>query len=205
MLSSRGTSLRAGDFLIQRFKALETSVIDGNWVRARHHEIVPEEGVGLAPLAERRQKQGLDSAASDGANMERRRVSRQVDAQTSAPSQVPKLKSETAKIEGSQKRQGLRQAAVVDQQVGDASSGGVSRMWTKEPPLEKEVDISSAQGALSANNSWSRADAAASLHHLQKTAEGGLSVETLGVACYRGTGVAPWRFRSRNAADLVHD
>ena len=88
----------------------------------------------------------------------------------STPSQVPKLKSETVKIEGSQKRQGLRQAAVVDRQVGDASSGGVSRMWTKEPLLEK-VDISCAQGALSANNSWSRADAAASLHHLQKAAQ----------------------------------
>ena len=40
--------LRAGDLLIQRFKTLETSVIDGTWSRARHHELIPEEGVGLA-------------------------------------------------------------------------------------------------------------------------------------------------------------
>ena len=47
-----GDVLRAGDLLIQRFKALETSVIDGSWSLARHHELVPEEGVGLASAAE---------------------------------------------------------------------------------------------------------------------------------------------------------
>ena len=48
-----GDVLRAGDLLIQRFKALETSVIDGTWARARHHELIPEEGVGLASAEER--------------------------------------------------------------------------------------------------------------------------------------------------------
>ena len=48
-----GDVLRAGDLLIQRFKALENSVIDGTWSRARHHELMPEEGVGLASAAER--------------------------------------------------------------------------------------------------------------------------------------------------------
>ena len=48
-----GNVLRAGDLLIQRFKALETSVIDGTWLRARHHELIPEESVGLASAAER--------------------------------------------------------------------------------------------------------------------------------------------------------
>jgi len=48
-----GDSARAGDLLIQRFKALETSVMDGNWTMARHHELIPEEGVGLASDAER--------------------------------------------------------------------------------------------------------------------------------------------------------
>ena len=47
-----GDVLRAGD-LIQRFKALETSVIDGTWWRTRHHELIQEEGVGLASAAER--------------------------------------------------------------------------------------------------------------------------------------------------------
>ena len=48
-----GDALRAGDLLIQRFKALETSVVDGTWSRARHHELIPEEGVALASAAER--------------------------------------------------------------------------------------------------------------------------------------------------------
>ena len=47
-----GDVLRAGDLLIQRFKALETSVIDGTWARARQHELIPEEGVGLASSEE---------------------------------------------------------------------------------------------------------------------------------------------------------
>ena len=51
--------------------------------------------------------------------------------------------------------------------------------------LEEEVGISCAQAALSANNSWSRGDAAASVQHLQKTAKGGLSVETLAVHVLR--------------------
>ena len=48
-----GNVLRAGDLLIQRSKALETSVIDSTWSRAQHHELIPEEGVGLASAAER--------------------------------------------------------------------------------------------------------------------------------------------------------
>ena len=47
-----GDVLRAGDLLIQRFKALETSVIDATWLRARHHELISEESVGLASAAE---------------------------------------------------------------------------------------------------------------------------------------------------------
>ena len=55
-----GNVLRAGDLLIQRFKALETSVIDGTWLRARHHELIPEEGVGLASAAERQATSRLE-------------------------------------------------------------------------------------------------------------------------------------------------
>ena len=47
--------------------------------------------------------------------------------------------------------------------------------------MEEEVCISYAQAALSANNSWSAADAAISLKQLQKASEGGLSVSTLGM------------------------
>ena len=48
-----GDVLLAGYLLIQRFKALETSVIDGTWPRARHHELIPEDGAGLASAAQR--------------------------------------------------------------------------------------------------------------------------------------------------------
>ena len=97
-----GDVLRAGDLLIQRFKALETSVIDGTWLRARHHELIREEGVGLASAAERQaisrlelqrrkltevvsKKQGIGSAAQAESSLEERRVSRQVKALRSIP------------------------------------------------------------------------------------------------------------------------
>ena len=48
-----GDSMRTADLLIQRFKALETSVSDGSWSLARHLELIPEEGVGLTSPAER--------------------------------------------------------------------------------------------------------------------------------------------------------
>ena len=48
-----GDSMRTADLLIQRFKAVETSVSDGSWSLARHLELIPEEGVGLTSPAER--------------------------------------------------------------------------------------------------------------------------------------------------------
>ena len=48
-----GDSMRTADLLIQRFKAVETSVTDGSWSLARHLELIPEEGVGLTSPAER--------------------------------------------------------------------------------------------------------------------------------------------------------
>ena len=41
-----GDVLRAGDLLVQRFKALETSVIDGTWARARHGLSMPRSRSG---------------------------------------------------------------------------------------------------------------------------------------------------------------
>ena len=52
-------------------------------------------------------------------------------------------------------------------------------------PWKKIVDVSSAQARLSADEAWSKADTAASLRHLQKATEGGLSVESLGVHVLR--------------------
>ena len=48
-----GDNMRTADILIQRFKAVETSVSDGSWSLARHLELIPEEGVGLTSPAER--------------------------------------------------------------------------------------------------------------------------------------------------------
>ena len=42
-----------GDLLVQRFKAVQTSVIDGNWSLAQRHEIVPPDDAGLATPTER--------------------------------------------------------------------------------------------------------------------------------------------------------
>ena len=66
--------------------------------------------------------------------------------------------------------------------------------------MEEEVGISCAHAALSANNPWSRADAAASRQHLQKTAEGGLSVETLEVHVLRAVAA-----RASPLGDLVRE
>ena len=48
-----GNGTRTGDLLIQRFKALEASVVEGSWATARHHELIPEDGVGIASIAEK--------------------------------------------------------------------------------------------------------------------------------------------------------
>ena len=37
-----------GDTLMQRFQALEQSIVDGNWHQAKHMEIIPDTTLGLA-------------------------------------------------------------------------------------------------------------------------------------------------------------
>ena len=66
--------------------------------------------------------------------------------------------------------------------------------------MEEEVCISYAQAALSANNSWSAADAAISLKQLQKASEGGLSVSTLGMHVLRAVAT-----RASPLGDLVRE
>ena len=53
--------------------------------------------------------------------------------------------------------------------------------WPGRATLEEIVDVRSARARLSADEAWSKADTTASLRHLQKATEGGLSVESLGV------------------------
>ena len=43
----------AGDILVQRWKAVETAVCDGNWLLARHQELLPQQDVGLTLDTER--------------------------------------------------------------------------------------------------------------------------------------------------------
>jgi hypothetical protein len=50
----RGELPELADLLSQRFKALETSVVEGNWNLARRMELVPEQPAGLASYSERR-------------------------------------------------------------------------------------------------------------------------------------------------------
>eukprot|EP00972_Heterocapsa_arctica_P088461 13043060-Heterocapsa_arctica.AAC.1 len=38
---------RAGDILVQRFKALEVSNGEGGWSMGRHYELIPPDAVGL--------------------------------------------------------------------------------------------------------------------------------------------------------------
>ena len=42
-----------GDLLIQRLKAIETSVNDGNWNMAMHLELIPSQDVTLVSTSER--------------------------------------------------------------------------------------------------------------------------------------------------------
>ena len=74
------------------------------------------------------------------------------------------------------------------QRGGTSESAGRKsgpQAWPGRPTLEEIVDVSSAQARLSADEAWSKADTAASLRHLQKATEGGLSVESLGVHVLR--------------------
>lgn len=48
-----GDQVRAADLLVQRFKALEASIIDGNWSVARHMELIPDSTRGLTGTTER--------------------------------------------------------------------------------------------------------------------------------------------------------
>ena len=44
---------QVADLLMQRFKAVEASVIDGDWTSARHLELLPRSGVGLTSMKEK--------------------------------------------------------------------------------------------------------------------------------------------------------
>jgi hypothetical protein len=41
-----------GDLLMQRFKAVEQKVIDGDWGTASHLELLPDRLIGLTPMSE---------------------------------------------------------------------------------------------------------------------------------------------------------
>jgi len=49
----RGDSARAADILMQRFKAVETASMDGNWAIAKHLELLPPTAVTAVPVQER--------------------------------------------------------------------------------------------------------------------------------------------------------
>jgi len=49
----RGEKARAGDILMQRFRAIEMAVADGNWSLAQHLELIPDQAVCSVPLGMR--------------------------------------------------------------------------------------------------------------------------------------------------------
>ena len=49
----RGESAKAGDILMQRFRAAEMAVSDGHWTLAQHLELIPETVVSSVPLGMR--------------------------------------------------------------------------------------------------------------------------------------------------------
>jgi hypothetical protein len=49
----RGEAAHAGDILMQRFRAIETSISDGHWSLAQHLELIPEATVCSIPLGMR--------------------------------------------------------------------------------------------------------------------------------------------------------
>jgi len=49
----RGEPAKAGDILMQRFRAAEMAVSDGHWTLAQHLELIPETTVSSVPLGMR--------------------------------------------------------------------------------------------------------------------------------------------------------
>ena len=130
-------------------------------------------------------------------------MSRQVEALGSIPPEVAELSRRKQKLVVlREKRKELRQAAAVDRKLESTESGvgGEEAAKTQTRKVFLKPGLSCAQAALSANNPWSTADAAASLQHLQKTAEGGLSVETFGVHVLRAVAA-----RASPLGDLVRE
>ena len=52
-----GSLPEVADLLMQRFKALEVSIFDGDWRMAKHLELILKDQVGLTTLDERRAAQ----------------------------------------------------------------------------------------------------------------------------------------------------
>ena len=48
-----GNICRCGDLLIQRFKAIETSIADSQWGVAKHFELIPDMDTSVVSLSER--------------------------------------------------------------------------------------------------------------------------------------------------------
>ena len=62
LLSGRLAEL--GDLMIQRLKALETSLSDQSWQTARHQELIPRQGASLTGEMEKRKAARYELAAS---------------------------------------------------------------------------------------------------------------------------------------------
>ena len=62
-----------GDLLMQRLKALETSLVGSNWISARHQELIPPQAASLSSESERRR-----AAKQEAASLKRSKSPEQV-------------------------------------------------------------------------------------------------------------------------------
>ena len=58
-----GELAELGDLLMQRLKALETSLVESNWMSARHQELIPPQAASLTSESERRRAAKQEAAS----------------------------------------------------------------------------------------------------------------------------------------------
>ena len=210
-----GNVLRAGDLLIQRFKALETSVAYSRGKcraclggRASGHFAVgasasEAHGGGQQEIGNRqhgasRVKFGRAPCESSSQG------SQEYPTRSREGAKVSKIGCSQFEAEEVASISGGRTAATKYRswcrRRGTGKNTGSKSVPQTSSSLEEKVCISSAQAALSANNSWLAADPAISLKQLRKASGGGLSVSSLGMRVLRAVAT-----RASPLGDLVRE
>ena len=72
----RGEPAKAGDILMQRFRACETNVLEGDWSLAKHLELIPPHQISSVPMGMRQEmvrEQNLANKLMSGTSQSRKR------------------------------------------------------------------------------------------------------------------------------------